>query len=445
MRTSRAWPVLAASTVVAALVAAGGSASAAPTADPGPDTDLERVPGTVTGIPAPADPLPSSPRTRSGAAAVSTDLMSRRLQSRSQSLVPTFGGRVMDVASGETIWSRGSAPGLVPASATKVLTGYTALKTLGPSHRYSTTVHQAKSWRSYIYLKGSGDPTLSTYRLKMLAATTASTVRAEGIRTVTLRVDDSAFPKPTNAVGWQTGDVPRYVAPVRALVVDQRNSMDTSMDAAQVFADALKARGVSVRSISRGQRTSTSREIATRPSPLLRTIVRDMLRESQNDYAEALLWTSGLAAGASPTWAGVTGHVRQTVRSYGVTTMYTRLHDGSGLSRSNRVSAVTLASLTRKLYADPTYRPLVYSSTGMPVAGRTGTLKNRFSSWPSSCAVDKVRAKTGSLRDVTVLTGIATGRDGRVRSFAFIANGRANTAAVRTRLDELAATVVGCW
>lgn len=140
----------------------------------------------------------------------------------------------------------------------------------------------------------------------------------------------------------------------------------------------------------------------------------------------------------------MTWRVTTELRRYGIPVSGLRLHDGSGLSRSNRATATTLQSLVGELYTDPAMKPHFFSDTALPVAGRTGTLEDRFATSPSSCAVGRVRAKTGSLRDATVLTEIATGTDGRTRAFAFVSHDRTNTAAVRQRIDELAATTVAC-
>lgn len=437
----RPWSA-AATGLLAAALAVAPSASAV--AQPGPDTDPERVPEEVTGVPEPAQGVPAAPRSTGRSTAVPDATLAARLQSRSEALVPALGGRVVDVDSGKSVWSRGGPVGLRPASSTKVLTALSAVKVLGPDYRFRTRVLQPTSHDDRVYLEGRGDPTLSTARLKGLATSTANRLDAQGVKDVYLRVDDSFFPAPTNAHGWEAGDVPEYVAPVRALVVDQKNSMDTSMQAAKVYADALRARGIGIRSTTRMKAPSTARQVTYRTSPVLRTVVADMLRVSQNDYAEALAWTTALEAGGSRTWDAVNWRTRREVARYGVTTSGMQLYDGSGLSRANRISATSLSSLMATLYTDPQMQPIFFGNDALPVAGRTGTLENRFGTSPSSCAVDRVRAKTGSLRDTTVLTGIATGTDGRTRAFAFLSGDRDNTATVRQRIDELAATTVTC-
>jgi D-alanyl-D-alanine carboxypeptidase/D-alanyl-D-alanine-endopeptidase (penicillin-binding protein 4) len=86
-----------------------------------------------------------------------------------------------------------------------------------------------------------------------------------------------------------------------------------------------------------------------------------------------------------------------------------------------------------------------------PVAGVSGTLGpsyQRYTARPTSCAVGKIKAKTGSLSGVYALSGTAIARDGRPRVFSFVANAVPATSsgrAARAALDRLAATVVGCY
>jgi D-alanyl-D-alanine carboxypeptidase/D-alanyl-D-alanine-endopeptidase (penicillin-binding protein 4) len=84
---------------------------------------------------------------------------------------------------------------------------------------------------------------------------------------------------------------------------------------------------------------------------------------------------------------------------------------------------------------------------GLPVAGRTGTLVNRFASPPASCARGDVAAKTGSLTGVSTLAGITQGKDGQWRSFAIMVNQRPSaypSPATSLAIDTIAAVVRGC-
>ncbi len=219
---------------------------------------------------------------------------------------------------------------------------------------------------------------------------------------------------------------------------------DTSADAATYFASRLKVRGLVVTSVRRGPVPSGRDLVASTVSPRLRVIVADMLRVSQNDYAEALLWTAGIHAGSPRTWAGVTTHARTSLAAYGVPTDRMVLRDGSGLSRSTRLSAYHLATLMGRVARDPVLRPVFVGREALPRAGQTGTLENRFVTRPTTCAVGRVKAKTGSMRDASTLVGLAAGVDGKERAFAFVSNGRASSTDLRWRIDRLAATSTMC-
>jgi D-alanyl-D-alanine carboxypeptidase/D-alanyl-D-alanine-endopeptidase (penicillin-binding protein 4) len=83
------------------------------------------------------------------------------------------------------------------------------------------------------------------------------------------------------------------------------------------------------------------------------------------------------------------------------------LENGSGLSRTERISPELMAALLQHAYQSQ-YQPELISS--MPVAGMDGTLKRRFTESP---AKGKARLKTGTLRNVTALAGFATDQSGR--------------------------------
>lgn len=425
-------------------VAAGAASALAlgPAAADTPPEDLERA-ESVTGRVSPAEPAAPAPQVRRGAAVSAADLAAR-LDAAAGPLTPGFGGIVTDTRTGRTVWQHQSTWRRAPASTMKVVTATTALRTFGSRHRFVTPVSRAGTNGDYVYLRGVGDPTMSSWRLDSMARSAAWRLKKAGTTSVRLRVDDTLFPAPTNAPGWEPGDVGRYVTPVRALVRDQSDVSDTSMDAGSYFRSRLEHWGVDVTQLKRAKTHWQAETIAEGTSPQLRDIVGDMLRVSQNDYAESLLWAAGMRAGALRTWSGVTEHSTAMVGGYGVPTDGLTFSDGSGLSRSNRLSARALSVLLLALYEHPSLSQVIFADDAMPISGRTGTLSNRFGSWPATCAVGRVRAKTGSLRDATALAGVAEGTDGVERVFVALSHGPDNTATVRHRIDVLAATATTC-
>jgi D-alanyl-D-alanine carboxypeptidase/D-alanyl-D-alanine-endopeptidase (penicillin-binding protein 4) len=128
----------------------------------------------------------------------------------------------------------------------------------------------------------------------------------------------------------------------------------------------------------------------------------------------------------------------------GVSTSGDLIYDGSGLSRGNRLTAHTLLSVLRVASA-PGHRELRPAVVSLPVAGFTGSLRDRFAN-ASVLGRGTVRAKTGTLTGVHALTGIATSPDGAVMSFVADADEvkPLNTLFALSRIDAIAAALGAC-
>ncbi|WAP51911.1 D-alanyl-D-alanine carboxypeptidase [Arthrobacter sp. ATA002] len=186
-----------------------------------------------------------------------------------------------------------------------------------------------------------------------------------------------------------------------------------------------------------------------------------MLLTSDNYLAEALARMSALATGREATFDGGTQAVKAAVSRLGVDTSGLVLADASGLGAGTRISALQLARTMQAALTstDNDVRTLPYS---LPVAGLSGTLATRFSAGepgdtsagepgdtsagePDVSPAGVVRGKTGTLFAVTSLTGFVTDADGRLLSFAFVANGlEANTAQARAAVDSAATVLAAC-
>jgi D-alanyl-D-alanine carboxypeptidase/D-alanyl-D-alanine-endopeptidase (penicillin-binding protein 4) len=134
------------------------------------------------------------------------------------------GAIVVDITSGETLYERDADTLFNPASVSKVLTTAAALRRLGPEFRFVTFAFadskpRGPVVRGHIYVKGSGDPKLTTEGVFKLAAHIA----AQGIREVRgdLVVDESYFDAETRGAGWDQDASDRpYQAPVGAASVN---------------------------------------------------------------------------------------------------------------------------------------------------------------------------------------------------------------------------------
>lgn len=338
----------------------------------------------------------------------------------------------------------------VPASTTKVLTALAVLDRLGPESRFTTRVLQDGD---RLTLVGGGDPYLTARRsasspveradLATLARRAARQVRGP----VRLRYDASLFSGPAVSPTWEPGYVPGgVVAPIHALWIDRGRvgagrSADPARDAARAFADLLRAEGVRV--IGEPEPATAAGEAVARVhSARLVRIVERFLAESDNEVAEVLLRQAAIGAGQEPSFAGGAATVETVLTDAGVPTDGLALHDGSGLSRRNRISARTLAHALVHAARTPRLGAVL---GGLPVAGLTGTLDDRFAR-EASAGRGLVRAKTGTLTGVHTLAGIATLPQGRPVAFAVMANGTRRIDPLQTQaaLDRVAAAIADC-
>ena len=122
-----------------------------------------------------------------------------------------------------------------------------------------------------------------------------------------------------------------------------------------------------------------------------------------------------------------------------------RLVDGSGLSRDD---ALAPGALTRLLAGVTTAEPGALSPllTGLPVGGFSGTLSDRYRGGPQAAGAGVVRAKTGTLRGVSALSGVVRTAEGRLLAFALTADAvpQGATRGAEAALDRLAASFAAC-
>ncbi|MDQ1680311.1 MAG: hypothetical protein QOI42_1170 [Frankiaceae bacterium] len=445
----------------------------------GPRTDLPRT-GAAASSPAPASDAPTGPP--APAPAVSGDAAAGPASalvagapepvagSLQALLASAYDGRalaghpagiVIDGLTGDVLYQRSSGTPSIPASTAKLATATAALTLLGPGARLTTRVVEG-SGPGQIVLVGGGDPTLASGTppagdtaagLPELARATAAALEASGTTSVSLAYDATLFSGPAVAPGWKPVYVTEGdVAPVSALSVDggrarpgaDARSPDPALAAATRFRALLVAAGVTVTGLLPPRSAGGGKQLAAVQSPPVADLVERMLTNSDNDIAEALARQVALATHRAATFADGAAAVVDALSRVGMGGV--TLVDGSGLSRLDRITPATLAALLRlAASADhPELRPIL---TGLPIAGFTGTMRHRFRDKATLAYDGVVRAKTGTLKDVSSMAGTVVDADGRLLVFAFVSNRTKPVTGRRTpqqALDALIAVVAAC-
>jgi len=341
------------------------------------------------------------------------------------------------VGQGQHVFARAVDDAVQPASLTKLFTAVAALEVVGHDSRLSTQVRGRIDADGVVdgdlVLVGGGDPVLGTDawaraelrdgRPHTSLDALADRVVAAGARHVRGAVlgDESRYDMERVVETWPRRLVDDgEIGPLSALVANDGFETwghpgvrfdDPARGAAGLFHDLLVERGVVIEESPRSGVGRAAPLIVSMDSPPVSALVSDMLRESDNGTAELLVKEIGYRyAGNGSTAAGVIA-VEASAESRGVVLDEVVIADGSGLSVAGRVTCQSLTSLLER--AAPVLRP------SLAVAGRSGTLRNRFAATP---ALRQVGAKTGSLNGVSAIAGYADTASGEV-IFAFVGNG----------------------
>ncbi|MBW2192215.1 MAG: D-alanyl-D-alanine carboxypeptidase [Deltaproteobacteria bacterium] len=309
---------------------------------------------------------------------------------------------------GRILFSENAQKKLVPASTLKILTALVALHYLGPNYRFPTEFYLDKD--SNLKIKGYGDPLLISEIMK-----TISKSLKQKVKTVNdIIIDATYFEDPLTIPGVSASSEP-YDAPNGALCVNfntvhfrrtengtyvsaepqtpllpvvlqrietsginegrivlSKEKHENVLYAGYLFQYFLNREGIrSSGSVRTGKvKKDSDRLIYTYTSQFsLTQVISKLLEHSNNFTANQLLITSGVKAYGPP------GNLEKGVRAAKDYTKHAlkrddiRVVEGSGISRSNRISAETLHAA---LDAFKPYRRLM-RKTGRAYF-KTGTL-----------------------------------------------------------------------
>ncbi|MFP5352911.1 MAG: D-alanyl-D-alanine carboxypeptidase/D-alanyl-D-alanine-endopeptidase [Actinomycetota bacterium] len=323
----------------------------------------------------------------------------------------------------------------VPASNQKLLLSMALFDRLEPERRIETSAATAGLVGPVIeddlWLLGRGDPTVSGggHLARELPfeptrlGTLAREIRAAGVTRIDGRVIGSTgyFARDWWAHGWEAHFPSEWIPLPTALSfegnqIEGRHIADPEIRAARSLTQKLRDLGVSVTGrAAAGVAPSQLTTVASVSSVPLQTMVRYMNRRSSNFFSEVFGKRVGLERSGFPgTIAKGAAAIEAWAKRYGVALT---AYDSSGLSYENRVSPNGLVRLL-DVAEDQTWG--VVLRNGLP-GPNEGTLEDRLNGV-------RVRAKTGSLTNISTLSGYVWLRERQTwAEFSIMSRGMSKT------------------
>jgi D-alanyl-D-alanine carboxypeptidase/D-alanyl-D-alanine-endopeptidase (penicillin-binding protein 4) len=236
------------------------------------------------------------------------------------------------------------------------------------------------------------------------------------------------------------GTFPKNCAQTYAInVLDRQEYLD------RLFRRTWKRLGGTMSdSIIEGATPAESRLLAEHVSRTLPEIVRDTNKPSDNTLARTIFLSLGAleadpvlgshpqAGSAENTFARSDAAVRNWMRAHGINDTGLVMENGSGLSRTERITPVQMGGLLQAGLRS-NWAPEFLAS--MPIVAVDGTMRRRLHGSP---AAGRARMKTGSLSNVVALAGYVPDATGKPLVVAAMVNSNlAGNGRGRAVLDAL--------
>lgn len=190
---------------------------------------------------------------------------------------------------------------------------------------------------------------------------------------------------------------------------------------------------------------ANTNEIASIQSQTLAEIVRKMNKDSVNFYAEIILRTLGKKFGKeapneNPKMQKLRGNdsagtsvLKKWLNDQKIATQAIAIHDGSGLSRLNRVTPESIGRAL--LYASQSKFANTFKNS-LPISGQSGTLRGRLGNVSGN-----ILGKTGSITYVNSLAGYAKTPDETI-AFVIIGNNITEKGKSSVLVDKISTSLV---
>lgn len=346
-----------------------------------------------------------------GASPLNTFLASKAITPGSTSVL------IMDLSDGNTLVAHNTDSPLLPASIMKTVTIAGLLNEKGPDERFHTEVYadgimSGHSLDGNLVVKGGGDPTLGANCAPAsadIADEIIGALRSKGIEEITgdIRIDTSLYTGPACPPSWASGDLKESYGTGSHALNFRRNSSGSravtnpesvflSYLSSRLAAAGIKVKG-SVKSGTEGlENGADAALLVDHVSDLYSEVMRSCMMRSDNLFAETLLRAFAIARGKSGSTSEGAAEMLDYWKKAGVPAAGVKIVDGSGLSRSNRVTADFMGGILRFMGDNDDY------ASFMPLAGQEGTL----SGFLKDTHLDSyVAMKTGSMKGIQCYAG----------------------------------------
>ena len=396
---------------------------------------------------------------------------------------------VRDITNGKVIYQLNENKPVNPASTLKVITLAASLSELGKNYEFSTELY--KNTNNELFLKLGADPFLKSNNLKDLFKTARS---KNIIEPKALYIDDTILDKNEWGEGWQWDDdlnplMPKFgaynidgnilkiiVEPtikgapaeikmdvfypttfVNLVTTDATNNIKVSRNN-NIAPDVLNLEGtvakreiieIPINYLQRYLRLRledaissakieyygniTNKKVPTqnvylvdkKTTPISKAI-DEIMKNSNNMVAETVFKLAG--AHHSNQTGSVENAIQMLIdycQKIGVNASDIKVVDGSGVSKNNLVTADFMTSFLAAQYRTSEKYKDIFASAG------EGTLKNRM-----LYMGDKLKAKTGTLTDISAITGYIETTKGNTFAFDIMINDAKSKPSEKKMLEE---------
>ncbi len=204
--------------------------------------------------------------------------------------------------------------------------------------------------------------------------------------------------------------------------------------AAGILFDKLILSGIKINGIVKTGNSPSQYKVLAGVERPLNDMLKFVLKNSNNFLAENVFKiVGGYNGGIFETAHSTIDATNKNLIQDKIPMKGTVINDGSGLSRNNRIPAQTLVGILSSSYRDKKIFKTLYPL--MAIAGVDGTVRRRMR---GTLAQGNVHAKTGTLNNVSSLSGYVQTKDGEMLAFAFIMNGKGSNGSYHVVQDRLA-------